>query len=182
MNSVDKQHLRRHFRTQRKALTKTEQRQAQSNCCKRLIANPYFQKAEKIAFYLANDGEVSPACALNYAQKMGKTCYLPVITTQGSLQFAAVDKQTQFKKNQFGIEEPANTEQVAATSLDLILLPLVAFDESGNRLGMGGGYYDKSLASVQPKPRLIGLAHQCQKAEQLPADSWDIKIDDIIAV
>ena len=86
--------------------------------------------------------------------------------------------------NRFGIQEPACSPRhwVRAWQLDLILLPLVAFDESGNRLGMGGGFYDRSLAYRQSRthsrrPRLIGLAHELQRVEQLATNSWDIPLD-----
>ncbi|BBN82699.1 hypothetical protein PA25_26840 [Pseudoalteromonas sp. A25] len=68
--------------------------------------------------------------------------------------------------------------------LDYLLMPLVAFDHLGNRLGMGGGYYDKTLARYykehMKKPELIGLAHDCQKVEQLPTEAWDVPLQQII--
>lgn len=183
MNVADKTSLRKEFRKKRQQLSAAEQRTAQSNCCKLLIANPHFKTANRIGFYLANDGEVSPQCALNHALKTGKRCYLPRITTNSTLEFVTVDGNSHFTKNRYGIDEPVGDQTCPISDLDLLLLPLVAFDQAGNRLGMGGGYYDRALAQLgNTKPRLIGLAHHCQEAPALAVDSWDIPLESIIAV
>jgi 5-formyltetrahydrofolate cyclo-ligase len=183
VNIADKITLRTEFRQKRQQLSASEQRTAQSKCCKALIANPHFKAANRIGFYLANDGEVSPQCALNYALKSGKRCYLPRITPRSTLEFAAVYSDSHFVKNHYAIDEPVGDETCPIAELDLLLLPLVAFDKAGNRLGMGGGYYDRALAQrSNTKPRLIGLAHCCQEAPALAVDSWDIPLESIIAV
>jgi 5-formyltetrahydrofolate cyclo-ligase len=116
---------------------------------------------------------------------MNKTCYLPVLSrlTHDRLWFVPFTPDTPLTRNRFGILEPlapART-RVCAQELDLILMPLVGFDTRGNRLGMGGGFYDKSLAflrtrSVWRKPHLIGLAHDFQRVDKLAAGAWDVPL------
>lgn len=146
-----------------------------------------FSRNLKVAAYLAVQGEISlnPWISENPQQQI----YLPklyeVISPQ--LRFAALSADTRWEKNRFNILEPDIHwgESLAPRNLDIILVPLVAFDRRGYRLGMGGGYYDRSLAfrcsrKKWLKPRLIGVAHSCQEHEQLPRQSWDVPLDSII--
>ncbi|CCQ09874.1 5-formyltetrahydrofolate cyclo-ligase [Pseudoalteromonas luteoviolacea B = ATCC 29581] len=90
------------------------------------------------------------------------------------------------KANAYGILEPVlNCSEVCPIAqLDLLLMPLVAFDKQGNRMGMGGGYYDRTLASYYKQnwetPRLIGLAHDCQQVDELPTEVWDVPLQAIL--
>ena len=91
------------------------------------------------------------------------------------------------RRNRFGLAEPAPraARQRPAWTLDLILLPLVGFDARGGRIGMGGGFYDRSLAYRNRyknwhKPTIIGLAHACQQVDQLPLSSWDVRLDAVV--
>jgi len=115
---------------------------------------------------------------------MSKTCCLPVLRA-GELLFFPYQHGDELKKNQFDIPEPVDrTNQIEADQLDLVLLPLVAFDGVGYRLGTGGGYYDKTFAfrkkSAKPVPLLVGLGYDCQRAAPLPADPWDIMLDAVL--
>ena len=99
------------------------------------------------------------------------------------MQLAPADAR--YAENQYGIPEPVGTPACAAWQLDLILVPLVAFDDRGNRLGMGGGYYDRLLSGSEHwprRPRLLGVAHACQRAEALPVEAWDMPLNDVIVV
>lgn len=91
------------------------------------------------------------------------------------------------KKGAFGIIEPGlSCPEIDLRRLDLIFMPLVGVDKNMRRLGMGGGFYDRTLAFKQGrpglKPTLIGVAHQCQKVDTLPTNEWDIPLDDLIIV
>ena len=115
--------------------------------------------------------------------------YWPVITGQ-SLRFGLLQSQREdqlqlspLKANRFGIAEPdlPASQLLPATRLDIIVVPLVAFDGHGNRLGMGGGFYDRSLAdSSGHSPLLIGYAHDLQQVNQLPARPWDKKLHAVV--
>ena len=146
-----------------------------------------FSSRLKIAAYIAVQGEISlsPWISDNLKQRI----YLPKLyeTIAPHLRFAELTENTHWKKNRFNILEPDILwgESLHPRKLDVILIPLVAFDRKGYRLGMGGGYYDRTLAfrcSRQKwlKPRLIGVAHSCQEHARLPRQSWDVPLDNII--
>ncbi|MEF0512949.1 5-formyltetrahydrofolate cyclo-ligase, partial [Pseudomonas aeruginosa] len=132
-----------------------------------------------------NDGEIDPRPLLRAAQKRGKATYLPVLAPwpRTRMVFQRVGSGERWTRNRFRISEPLADagRQRKAWALDLVLLPLVGFDEQGGRLGMGGGFYDRSLAYLARrknghKPTLIGLAHECQKVDRLALASWDIPL------
>lgn len=110
----------------------------------------------------------------------GKECYLPVLTDDNSLIFVLYTQHTVLLPNQYHIPEPKDkTEQIAATALDLVLLPLVAFDLMGNRLGTGGGYYDRTF-QTNTESKLVGIAYAVQQADELLIDPWDVKLKGVI--
>lgn len=177
--------LRRHLRAQRRALSPNAQRQAAHGLYKQLAQHPLFRRARQIALYLPNDGEIDPRPLLRAAQKRGKATYLPVLSPwpQSKMVFQRVRAGQPLRKNRFGIYEPQRNykQQRKAWALDLVLLPLVGFDRHGARLGMGGGFYDRSLAYLSlrknwHKPTLLGLAHECQLVERLTMASWDVPL------
>jgi 5-formyltetrahydrofolate cyclo-ligase len=136
---------------------------------------------------LGNDGEFSPHLAIQSVREQGVITLLPVLHSlrKGYLNFQHYHLHSEFKPNRYGIPEPIpNAEQtVPLSEIDVIFLPLVAFDKAGNRLGMGGGYYDRTLSKwheMSDRPRLIGLAHDIQQVESLPFQPWDIPIEMII--
>ena len=105
--------------------------------------------------------------------------------TPGHLLFLRYTATTPMTRNRYGIAEPElDVQQVLPHSmLDIICTPLVAFDEAGNRLGMGGGYYDRTLAcwhEHQLGPRPLGLAHDCQQVDAVPQAQWDVPLPQII--
>ena len=187
MNSSDRASLRRELRIKRRSLTYVQHRQAAKQLYHRIITAPFFIKAKRIGFYLASDSEIDPLAILFKALAMGKQCYLPLISTHtpGKVSFASFKEGEPLIANKWGILEPVSRVQdlVAPKSLSLVLVPLVGFDLSCNRLGMGKGFYDKSFSfrrrlSVST-PTLIGLAHECQKTASLPVESWDVPLDGI---
>ena len=177
--------IRNEKRQHRNQLTCLQQSVHAAGLANQLCRLPAFRNSRRIACYLANDGEIDPAHAVTAAWAMRKQVYLPVLSPfQRKLYFAPYIPGMDLLLNRFGIPEPAcrPVEWVTAWQLDLMLLPLVAFDDKGNRLGMGGGFYDRTLAYRQSrthsiKPRLIGLAHELQHEQALSANSWDIPLD-----
>lgn len=189
---INRSSLRRHLRQKRRQLTAHQQKLASRQVCQLVRQQPWFIKASSLAVYMAADGEVDPLPIALMAQGMGKKVYLPVLhpLNTNHLLFIRFTPQTPLEKNRFGILEPrlkgyglkrANSCRVQA--LDLLLMPLVGFDSQGGRLGMGGGFYDRTLA-IRPnefkRPKLIGLAHECQKVEQLPLELWDVPLTGIV--
>lgn len=189
MNGDSRTILRRRLRSARRALTPTQQRKASEQLFRRLAQHPLFLRSRHIAFYLANDGEIDPSRLLAHAQRLGKHCYLPVISgwPADRMHFQRLASDQRWHTNRFGIREPITQRrrQAKAWRLNLVLMPLVGFDARGNRLGMGGGFYDRTFAyrrsrRVWAGARLLGLAHGCQKVNSLPVASWDIPLDGIV--
>jgi len=177
--------LRRKLRQARRQLTPAQQRLAASRLYRQLAQHPVFRRARHIALYLPNDGEIDPGLLLRAAQRLRKATYLPVLNPwpRTRMVFQRINPGERLRRNRFGIFEPVirSARQRRIWALDLLLMPLVGFDGKGGRLGMGGGFYDRSLAyramrKKSHKPTLLGLAHECQRVDQLPLESWDVPI------
>jgi len=177
--------LRRKLRHARRQLTPAQQRLAARRLYRQLAQHPRFRRAQHIALYLPNDGEIDPRLLLQAAQRRGKATYLPVLNPwpRTRMVFQRIEPGEQLRRNRFGILEPVirTTRQRRVWALDLLLMPLVGFDGKGGRLGMGGGFYDRSLAyramrKKSHKPTLLGLAHECQRVDRLPLESWDVAL------
>lgn len=180
---TSRQQLRSHIRSLRRSLSAEQQHQASLDLVKQLLPRPEVQQAQHIALYLTNDGELDTTPLIHALWQQGKTLYLPLLhpVVSGYLVFQLYTPDTSLKPNQFGIGEPQlNCSLLRPVSqLDLIFTPLVAFDAQGQRLGMGGGFYDRTLSQLHveaTKPRLIGLAHDCQQVESVPVEAWDIPL------
>ena len=184
-SNLSRPQLRRLLRHNRRALSPAEQRQAAKGLYRQLAQNPLFRRARHVSLYLPMDGEIDPRLLLRTAQKRGKTTYLPVLSAwpRTKMVFQRVRPGEKFKPNRFRIPEPRINarRQRKIWTLDLVLMPLVGFDPEGGRLGMGGGFYDRSLAYLARrktwrKPILLGLAHECQKVAKLAVASWDVPL------
>ncbi|WP_396588218.1 5-formyltetrahydrofolate cyclo-ligase [Bermanella sp. R86510] len=181
---TDRQAIRQYMRAQRNALSNQQQLSAAKRIAQNAMASAFFVRAQNIAVYLANDGEVDPIVLAERGIYRGKQCYLPILDNvkKGFLQFA--DYRSPRKKNRFGIAEPISQQTLSPKQLDLVFLPLVAFDRQGGRLGMGGGFYDRTFAFLSnnglSKPKLIGLAHSLQEVDGLPLEDWDVPLHAVI--
>lgn len=177
--------LRQQMRHRRRSLSLFEQHHAARLLRHRIAGRNLFHGAHHIAFYLPNDGEISLRPLLQHAWRLGKSCYLPVMhpLRPGHLLFVRVEPDTPLYRNRWGIWQPRPRRAVmrAPWQLDLVLVPLVAFDERGGRMGMGKGYYDRCFAfrrGRQGRPFLLGVAHEGQKvAAGIPAAPWDVFMD-----
>lgn len=176
------------MRHARRDLAPGEQAAAARALARRLCALPWFFNARHLGLYIAADGEIDPAPIAAEALARGIRCYLPVLLPgQGNgMRFGPWQPDAAMIRNRYGIPEPDVPAALLrpAMSLDLVLMPLVAFDARGNRLGMGGGYYDRALAFLSRrrlwrKPRLLGLAHELQRVERLEVDPWDVPLDGV---
>jgi 5-formyltetrahydrofolate cyclo-ligase len=177
--------LRQNLRARRRELSAPEQTHAAHRLIAHLVATRLYRVSRRIAVYLPNDGEIDPVPLMARIWKTNKACYLPILSRlrHDRLWFAPFTQDTPLAANRFGILEPVVPARtwVRAQALDLILMPLVGFDTHGNRLGMGGGFYDKSLAYLRHrllwrKPHLIGLAHDFQRVKKIDACAWDVPL------
>ncbi|HCM46955.1 MAG TPA: 5-formyltetrahydrofolate cyclo-ligase [Colwellia sp.] len=177
--------LRKEVRQRRNALSVAQQHNAAITVTERLSNHVKIQQAKRIAIYLSNDGELSTKNFIEWCWQHHKHVYLPVVHpfSPGNLLFLNYQQETKLLNNIYGILEPQLdvTKVCPLEQLDIICTPLVAFDNSGARLGMGGGFYDRSLARWQKiKLYPLGLAHDCQQVEKVPIESWDIPLPEII--
>lgn len=186
-NPVIPSQVRKKIRLDRRNLSDSQQKKASSDLLARLSEHPKVLNAEKIAISLAFDGEINTFSFIKWCWAQNKQIYLPIIHpfSKGHLLFLQYSPLSEMVINQYGIAEPKLqlSHVCPMTALDIIFTPLVAFDNSGNRIGMGGGYYDRMLAPwYQNKtgPYPIGLAHDLQQVDILPVESWDVPLPEII--
>jgi 5-formyltetrahydrofolate cyclo-ligase len=181
--------LRRQLKRNRLALPPDIRASAEANALRRIQRVPQFRRARRIAGYVGSKGEVDPMPLLTLAAQMGKACYLPVLHPfrKGRLWFRRWCPGDQMKPNRFGILEPlpGPGELLAARHLDLVIVPLLGFDSNCHRLGMGGGYYDRSFAFSRhlehaKRPYLLGLAHESQRIDHLNTQPWDVTLDAVV--
>lgn len=200
-----RQQIRQQIRFARRQLTPFEQNQAAQNLVSQIVQLPHLAQAHKVALYLANDGELDTQALINWYWARGHQVYLPVLHPfcAGHLLFLRYQPHTLMWLNSLGIAEPKLDIRllVPKDELDIIYTPLVAFDVQGNRLGMGGGFYDRTLSSLLntessselnstlhppstslsiSQPRVVGLAHDCQQVAALPSASWDVPLSELI--
>ncbi|TBL68919.1 5-formyltetrahydrofolate cyclo-ligase [Hafnia alvei] len=182
--------IRSSVRQLRKNLSADFQHHAAQNIATRVMELPRVQNAHTVSLFLSFDGELNTRPLIERLWQAGKSVYLPVLHpfSRGNLLFLRYSAESEMVLNHFGIEEPRlNVQQVLPVSrLDIIFTPLVAFDATGQRLGMGGGFYDRTLQDwesaylQQCGPYPIGLAHDCQRVDALPVQEWDVPLPEII--
>lgn len=179
----DQAELRQRLRAMRLRLGPAARREAAAAIADLLPELPAYRAARRIAGYHAVGGELSPRPSLERAHAEGKSVYLPVLDTKAPrrLRFAAWHPGMAMRENCYGIPEPANGRLRDPADLDLVLTPLVACDRSGNRVGMGGGYYDTTFAfrlhEPVARPYLAGMAYDFQIMGPLEPNTWDVPMD-----
>jgi 5-formyltetrahydrofolate cyclo-ligase len=181
--------LRRNIRRQRRNLSPDVQQQAAIQAKQRLLqlldelivtGHPI----NTVSLYFSGDGELDTTALFPALWQQGIQTCLPVLHpfTPGNLLFLHYRADSPMTLNRFGIPEPKlDARQIVLPSqLDVLLTPLVAFDTEGNRMGMGGGYYDRTLTNPHMKALAVGYAHDCQQVETLPLAPWDKPLPVII--
>ena len=144
-----------------------------------------YQKSTHIAVYFAVNGEISLQPVIDHVLSQGKKIYLPNLDHQ-SLRFSPYFHEQKMRINKFRLPEPDvdDDQMLQPDELDLVLAPLVVFDAQRNRIGMGGGFYDRSFAFRKQKdtvkPGLVGVAHELQKVDCIQPESWDVRLDRVV--
>jgi 5-formyltetrahydrofolate cyclo-ligase len=183
MNSL-RTKLRQHFKHQRQAIDASVRAQATRAINQHLI--DYFDQAgyagTTVAAYRATADEVDLSMWLATYLAAGGDVALPRIQPGNTMTFHSYTAATELAPNRYGIAEPPQTNStVTETDIDVVLVPLLAFDEAGTRLGMGGGYYDRFLPDLRPDADIIGVAFTCQQSvEPLPKAVWDIPLHTVV--
>ncbi|MGI9601784.1 MAG: 5-formyltetrahydrofolate cyclo-ligase [Acidimicrobiales bacterium] len=170
---------RTRLRERRRLITAERQDQAANAVATPLLQRARAQHWQTVLAYAAHAGELDPAPLVTGLWALGTTVGFPRVEGE-ELSFREVRPDSAFVPGVFGIPTPAaDSPVVAASAADVIVVPLVGFDDQGGRLGMGGGYYDRLLASY-PGPRRIGVAHDCQRVSRLLIESWDQRLDEVV--
>lgn len=184
---MDKAAIRREMRQRRNAVSVIDARTAAQNLLRLAKRHHLLLRKQRVGFYLPMSEEIDLIPLLNSALWLRKACFLPVIPPRGArrLWFSRITGLPAWYQNRFGIYEHGSIHRVRAHQLDVLFMPLVAFDAEGNRLGMGGGFYDASLAHLRTrnafrKPKLIGVAYDFQRVDALPKESWDVPLDAVL--
>ena len=148
----------------------------------RLFEQEEFVKAKRIMFYLSFDGEVKTENMINKAIDLGKETFVPLCDAKEiTLKPCAFGKDTALVEGPYHIREPKTKISISADKLDLVIVPALAFDASGNRLGRGKGYYDRFLRGLATQARSIGLAFDFQILPSLPTDTNDVPVDKVLS-
>ena len=184
LRAQEKRELRASLRARRQGLSASERMQAAEAVSKHLLAHPLFQARGYVAGYWAMGGEL-PLHVLQMRLHEGQVWCLPCIQPDKSLRFAPWRPGDLLESNRFGIPEPAlgADSQLLPADMAVILVPLLAFTRSGGRLGMGGGFYDRSLAFRRQQdapPLLVGIGYAAQELAELPDDPWDVALDAVV--
>lgn len=184
---AENRQLRRDFRELRRLLDPGAQA-AHAEAVARAVVNARLLLRSNgcgLYFTQPQDGELDTLPLLSRLWSAGKTVACPVVTDDGSMDFYQVRPATRLVLNRYGIPEPRTRGAEAGRYLNprrlsVVFLPLVAFDDSGGRLGMGAGYYDRYLGGIPGafRPLTVGLAHEVQRSSApLPRQPWDIPLD-----
>lgn len=180
--------LRARMRERRRAMTPRQSALASVAIAARVLRLPAFGRARSVAAYWPIDGEVDVREALLTAHARGAATLLPVLDRRrpGVMRFAPWRPGMPLVRNRYGIPEPATASRrfEVPLAIDLVIAPLVAFDERGHRLGLGGGYYDRAFAAVarrqRPWSRLVGVAYEHQRVADLEVAPWDVALSDVV--
>lgn len=144
-----------------------------------------YQSAKNIAIYWSTTEEINTQPLIQAIHDASKNCYLPLLNNN-ILIFQRVKSATTLQVNKYNIYEPkpAPHQQITLANLDIVFLPLVGFDNNKYRLGMGGGYFDRTFSFIKKenlaKPLLIGLSYAIQQVAVLPTDTWDLQLDAVV--
>lgn len=169
-----KSQLRKRLRQARLALSAHQVKVNSQAVISHLLTSKLWPQAEHIALYLPFNNEIDLQVLLD----QDKNYYLPSISGQ-NMQFHRYSTDMSLMTTTYGLQQPKFKSQHPEPDLDLCLMPLLAFDYQGNRLGMGGGFYDRYFGQNN-KTQLIGVAHALQQIIQLPTEPWDVKLNAII--
>jgi 5-formyltetrahydrofolate cyclo-ligase len=185
LTAIDKAGLRNEALRARRALTADFRQAASSRIAFTLVHSHEFAAGHSIACYLPCEDEVDPRPVIARAWRAKKRVFAPVIDGRGGMIFRQIAPDTRLERNYFGLWEPVAGATIAAQKIDLVLTPLVAFDSSRNRIGMGGGYFDRCFEFLRHRrhwqhPKLIGLAFDCQRVEKIQTNPWDIPLYRIV--
>ena len=176
---------RRAAKSARRALSPDYRLAASNTIADRVVRMHEFVACKKFACYLPMPDEVDATAVIERAWRMQKDVYAPVIDQHGGMAFVRLRPDTALNRNWYGLWEPESGAQIHAQDIDLVITPVVAFDKHRHRIGMGSAYFDRCFAFLKHKqywrrPKLVGLAFNCQQVEKIKPNPWDIPLYKVI--
>ncbi|MEM8685255.1 MAG: 5-formyltetrahydrofolate cyclo-ligase [Pseudomonadota bacterium] len=180
-HTADQSELRKNSIRARRQLDNLKRLAYSDRIADRLERLPVFRSANTVAVYLSSWDEVDTSEIILRSWRANKSVVAPVIKKNARMAFVKLEADTQLRNNRYGLLEPAASHKVCTRDINLVITPLSAFDESGARIGMGGGYYDRYFSQLAHRhafvhPRMIGIAFDCQRATKIPENPWDISL------
>jgi len=182
---TSKASLRRQFRAERRALSPAEHARRSHLATSAITQLPAFKAGSRIAFYMPFDHEVDTDALVSAARRRGIRIFVPIVTDFRHRRIRFFPLSGAMRRGAFGILVPrAVGKPTAPRWFNLIVVPIVGVDDAGRRLGMGGGFYDRAfgfrrLRRIWRGPKLVGLAFDCQRADSVLADPWDLRLDSL---
>jgi 5-formyltetrahydrofolate cyclo-ligase len=181
MRELTKERIRSRIILRLKTQKEEDQDRKSRKIRERLFRTKVFQKAKAVMFYIAFGGEVNTEEMIEEAKKRGKIVAVPVCKNdKRTLRPVRLDDHAQMKKGPYGIYEPAIKRSIRLKDLDLVIVPGVAFDKKGRRLGRGKGYYDRFLKRLTKDTLSFGLAFDFQILPSIPAAAHDVSVSKVI--
>ena len=169
----------------RRAMSADERANASAQISERVVRSHEFAACKLLGAYLPMRDEVDATLIIERAWRAQKRVFAPVTDTHGTMNFCEISPNTVVTRNRYGLWEPISGVIVDARDLDIVITPVVAFDDGRRRVGMGGGYYDRCFHFLRNrrkwlKPKLIGVAFACQESQSLKCDTWDVPLYSIV--
>ena len=175
---MTRESIRSEVRKKRQAVSRIHVAEMSLRICEKIVALPEYHKAKRIMCYAALPEEVQTRGILWAIHRSGRELYLPVWHPDGSMDAVHVTEDTAFEPDGTGIDRPVSGDTLPPERLDLVLVPGVAFDRAGNRLGFGNGYFDRFL--VKCRCPAVGLAYELQLVDAIEAQPHDVPMQKII--
>ena len=169
----------------RRALPESYRNDASRIIADRIVRSNEFRSSKTLCIYLPMHDEVDPSAVVARAWRARKRVFAPVTDNNFGMSFRELEPDTRMERNQYGIWEPIAGNEIAPKQIDLVVTPLVAFDDEHQRIGMGGGYFDRAFSFLRHRqhwlrPKLVGVAFDCQKVEKIEPNPWDIRLYRIV--
>lgn len=176
---MSKNELRQLIRQCKRQFTQQELGELSLAVVGRLSAHKRMAEAQTVMLYCSLPDEVDTHGLIDTLYGEGKTVVLPVVTGEGKMEMRVYHGANSLRRGAFDILEPAGERFTDYESIDLAVIPGMAFDDSGHRLGRGKGYYDRFLVNL-PHCYKIGMCFDFQRVEHVPCESTDIAVDEVI--